>query len=60
MLIKLYGLSCDGCGSRGAAGFATVKLARAYVRSIGWKRTPAGHDQPAEDRCPRCIRRAVQ
>jgi hypothetical protein len=58
MLIKAYGVRCDGCGCSGASGFATMGQARAYVRRIGWTRVPKTGDRPAWDRCGKCTKRA--
>lgn len=58
MLIKMYGVRCDGCGASGAAGFPTMGLARAHARRNGWQRVPKQGERPAWDRCSRCALRA--
>jgi hypothetical protein len=61
MLIKLYGLNCDSCGSRGASGFPTAAAARGYAtRYNGYVRVPAKGGAPARDVCSRCTKRASE
>lgn len=57
MFVKLYRVMCDGCGAL-TPPYPTSKAARiGAIQAYGWKRVPARGDQPAADRCPRCLHR---
>lgn len=56
MLVKLYRICCDYCGTT-TAPYATSKEARAgAIRAYRWRRVAKRGDTPARDVCPRCSR----